>query len=498
MGKKVFNVLLVAAVLLGLNSNAFGYMYGDGYGIGSRAMALGGAMTGLADDYSAAFYNPAGLAQYTGNQMVIDVIAVEHNFEVKTLSGVPLQFIDTTKKTVRLEPGTNWNGDDNDLGLPFIGMALDVNQIASKIIKIPVNIQAGVVICLPDWFNSLWSLEGLGAEYPEFFRYGDVQEHPAVTISLGIEVLKDLLYIGAGGQLNVKVEGDGHVDGVDPISAGVSGISGKTAGLDLSVNAKTELGGIVGVMVTPFMNDGVKIGATYRQGMQTTIGGLPVEANALLPLPLIGNFSLAAPIVVEVRTNYMPDEYAMGVALNLERFVEKLPVTLSLDATLSKWGDMEYTDQQYIHYVAYRTSPHVLADAPIVAVTPDFDDVINYAVGIEYRPTKALKVLLGYANKPTPAPDQSFRFTNYLDFDRSIYSLGLQYDLSGWYERIALLQKVVKRLPIELGCTFQYHDCKDYTVLKDASCDGMYWKDQESYKVEGDMWAAAVSIKIGL
>ena len=34
-----------------------------GFGIGSRAQSMGGAYIGVADDYSASFYNPAGLAQ---------------------------------------------------------------------------------------------------------------------------------------------------------------------------------------------------------------------------------------------------------------------------------------------------------------------------------------------------------------------------------------------------------------------------------------------------
>ena len=34
-----------------------------GFGVGSRAQSMGGAYIGVADDYSASFWNPAGLAQ---------------------------------------------------------------------------------------------------------------------------------------------------------------------------------------------------------------------------------------------------------------------------------------------------------------------------------------------------------------------------------------------------------------------------------------------------
>src|SRR5512141_2601024 len=35
----------------------------QGYGVGARALGMGNAYTGVASDYSALFWNPAGLAQ---------------------------------------------------------------------------------------------------------------------------------------------------------------------------------------------------------------------------------------------------------------------------------------------------------------------------------------------------------------------------------------------------------------------------------------------------
>src|SRR3989339_564389 len=39
-------------------------------GIGARAIAMGGAFTGLADDVSAEYWNPAGLSRLTGKQVL--------------------------------------------------------------------------------------------------------------------------------------------------------------------------------------------------------------------------------------------------------------------------------------------------------------------------------------------------------------------------------------------------------------------------------------------
>ena len=51
----------------------FDYLHGSdlGMGIGARAMSMGGAFTAVADDASAVFWNPAGLAQLTDNQIFL-------------------------------------------------------------------------------------------------------------------------------------------------------------------------------------------------------------------------------------------------------------------------------------------------------------------------------------------------------------------------------------------------------------------------------------------
>lgn len=51
----------------------FDYLHGSdlGIGIGARAISMSGAFTALADDGSAVFWNPAGLAQLTANQVFL-------------------------------------------------------------------------------------------------------------------------------------------------------------------------------------------------------------------------------------------------------------------------------------------------------------------------------------------------------------------------------------------------------------------------------------------
>ena len=60
----------MAAVLLCSYAiaNAGGYLLS---GVSDRARAMGGAFTGLADDWSAAFYNPAGAAFLNSSELYL-------------------------------------------------------------------------------------------------------------------------------------------------------------------------------------------------------------------------------------------------------------------------------------------------------------------------------------------------------------------------------------------------------------------------------------------
>ena len=73
-----FSVLLVSCASVASAQNL---------GVGTRALGMGGAYTAIADDESAAFWNPAGLAKVTRFHML------SPNFQVKVKSSLDLQDI---------------------------------------------------------------------------------------------------------------------------------------------------------------------------------------------------------------------------------------------------------------------------------------------------------------------------------------------------------------------------------------------------------------------
>ena len=74
--RKACALILLTSTILANTTNAevdFDYLHGSdlGMGIGARAVSMGGAFAAVADDASAVFWNPAGLAKLTDHQIYL-------------------------------------------------------------------------------------------------------------------------------------------------------------------------------------------------------------------------------------------------------------------------------------------------------------------------------------------------------------------------------------------------------------------------------------------
>ncbi len=490
MGKKLFKIIYALLIMLVAVMPAQAFNLADSFnGMGSRAMSLGGAMTGLADDFSAAHYNPAGLAQNRGNQMVIDFLYIAPNFEVNYLgTNVPVVLYNGYNGAVRTDPTKSGLGGNISYNAPIIGGMMDINFLASKIIKFDTNVQMGVVVSIPDSFVSAWTLPYRSPDQPQFIRYGDAAEHVAVKLGLGFEtpfipVLKKRLLWGIGGQLHADVDGDVHCDNVQ---VGPD-TTHELLDAELGINATAELSPILGMMIKPFEDDTLNLGISYRGEADMTVGPLWVEADVMGVLPL--------PLVVEFIPSYIPEEYTVGMAMNLQRLFDNVPLTLSLDVNQQRWSDYPWTMPVLAHYYI---DPGLRNQAPVLYPSAMFEDVTNIHFGMEYQATDRLSIRAGYAHKPSPVPDQTQMISNYLDFDKDIYSMGMTYDISWIADHVSML----KTLPIELGFVLQYQDCEEYTVYKSGIVSEA-WSQfpnnyQKSYTVDGDVLGGGVSIRISL
>ncbi len=99
----ILKIICIIAILLvplkGYGRVAFDRLHGSdlGMGIGARAIAMGGAFVALADDPSAVFWNPAGLAQILRNQLYFSV-DLPADFSTAAFIYKPTSEIFTTRK----------------------------------------------------------------------------------------------------------------------------------------------------------------------------------------------------------------------------------------------------------------------------------------------------------------------------------------------------------------------------------------------------------------
>jgi long-chain fatty acid transport protein len=447
MSKRFFSILGVFVFAITLGTPAFSAGLGDTYEFGVRAMSFGGAFTAIADNYSAAYYNPAGLGQIKTHQTSIEFLYTRPTFKVEKLSGEDLIIYDNAGE-VRNNPTKPSAGHGMDLKFPIVGMAINFNDISD----LPVNATLGLAASIPQNLNSTYMLANMQPDQPHFIRYGDNIDRLHLSTGIGVELLPSLVYAGAGVQSMLYGGGKIYIDGLDLMSDEPR-VNGQV-GMQAWLHHKMEYG----VLVTP-MAGMVKIGACWRDKQEVAVD--PLVANASVEtfgLPITD-----IQMIMAIHCFFVPEELSVGAAANVG------PMTISVQRDKQKWSDYTFSPNDEVYYGG----------------NADFKDTVNLRAGVEFKPNENTSLMFGFAKIPTPVPNQSYRETNFLDMDKKVFSGGFSQTMN---------LPTVKN-PAKIAGVYQYQKCDDYTVYKDGEtyANG---EDQETYTVEGDAFAAGLSVTL--
>lgn len=340
---KLFSLLLLTLFLgSGLYSNGFNLN-----GVGSKAISMGGAFIGLADDYSAVFWNPAGLSQLKGSNFSIfgtflmpkstyksDSYGIDATTESKVyMSGAMGYFKSISDKlTIGLAAyvpsglGVKWNGDD--FSILTQGTSLEIESFLAVVSISPV-----VSYKISDKFS-------IGA-----------------TININYAML------------DVKRAGIGqyHED--------LNGLC---------------MGATIGALFKPC--DKFSIGLTFRTPSKITLDGNVEMKGAEL-------YGFSGTTEGERKVTW-PMWVGAGIAF---KATDKLTITADVQYTDWKKVDvieMNYTDAQWQAMKA-----HPLLGA---AFDKDFnfywDSTVQLRVGAEYLVSDSFAIRAGYYNDPAPCP----------------------------------------------------------------------------------------------
>ncbi|MCA9517743.1 MAG: hypothetical protein KC635_22540, partial [Myxococcales bacterium] len=253
----------------------------DAFGMSARAVGLAGTYGALTDDFAANYYNPAALASLDDMRLELGYILVDPTLEL--------------------------NGGDLDVD--------GVNGIQGGLV-LPGEvwghrIGVSVALYLPD--DRLTRLRALPERQPRFVLYDNRPQRLVLTTSLALEIVPDVLYIGAGltylsdtkGSLDITGQVDFEdADGTDLRSA-------------VDVDFQAVRYPSASILVTPTEN--LRFSLTYRAPFDLSLdlrldvhGDIVIGGTTDDPVPLVEDATLA---VTSKNANlFSPRQLALGAA----------------------------------------------------------------------------------------------------------------------------------------------------------------------------------------
>jgi long-chain fatty acid transport protein len=442
--------MLLAAALLTCSARQAAANPPDTYGIGARSTALGGAVTAGATDFSAGYYNPAGLARSSGTELSLGYKFAAHRLK---LGG----------QDSRLDPVRALVG-----GVVARGAVADV--------PVAVGVTAQIAT------ERLSRIRTRRAEEPRWLLYDDRPHLLYLSLSAAVRPFA-WASLGAGIAMLSSTQGSFTVTGtvVQPDDGGASQNDSQLRH-EVDVDLTSRRYPLLGVALMPA--DELSVAVVYR-GQATVAFDMAGQ--------LQGDVQTAAftvPAAYEVlsrsTSEFVPRQVAVGVhAEPLSR------LSLELDVVYVNWGAYQSPFSRTDSQLTFE-APADLLGLPADTGTspppdPQFEDRLVPRIGVEYvaQPAQVLAVpiRLGYAFEKSPVPAQTGR-SNLVDNDRHVVALG-----SGF-----VWQDPARWLPGELRFDLfgQWTRLPTRVTLKASPADFV-----GDYRAEGDIFAVGADVSLG-
>ena len=397
------------------------------FGLSPKATGMGNAFSAVADDFSACYYNPGGLGQHDHHQLVFGYVFCQPSLKQYHLLG--------SDEVLNAQEDTNFRSF-------LLGAVLDLTPIVDLRGR---NFVLGAAAAVGDNFKAGFRFHEWPLDVPRFFRYGDGMYRLHLYVGLGLEVFKDIFYVGASINFTQDI-------GIPRFDITID-LQQNVLQQDVDGDVDAEISPIVGVLLKPF--PWLSLAYTYRD-----------QASMNVPLTLTatvrqGKISIPIKAYLPLRDFYLP--WNMTVGLSVKPIASLL---LAVDMTYYHWSSFLLPMREGTY--------------------PEFDNTLLPRVGVEYRLWDSLSVRAGYYYEPSPVPDQSNIRSNLLDFDKNVFSFGLGYA----FQKLPVVGPLPFRYPIALDGFFQYQWLADRTQLKNTG--------QPDWRIGGNQFALGISITLGL
>jgi long-chain fatty acid transport protein len=429
--------------------------FGGGFalsGVGSKAINMGGAFRGLADDWSAAYWNPAGLTQLEESEVTAMLVGISPRVEYTpdiTYGGVDVGYRngltrypnDKTTFIPDFSGFFKFEGIENyTVGLAvFVPMGLSsewdlYNPTPNMDIRYPYpwydhKATLTVLDIHPTIARSF--LDGnlsLGAGFS--FQRADVTLKETTLRPSGIPIPHEYILIDS--ELNGDGWGFGANFGIlyklsDKLQFGVSGKTSTTLKLEGSVDQE----------IYTFDDDDLR---DILLNSVTT----PEDSQEIRFLFAMDNHTASPSAKADLKT---PADVGFGLAY---KPTDKLTLTGQVDYTM--WSAL---DETLIELDGLDPSGQPAEDTPIVF---NWDDIVRFCFGGEYWLKDPVALRFGYFFDPSPIPDETFTPLIPDLGDKHSFNIGAALRVSG----------------VELAYNFEYISFEDreVTTLADVNDDG--------------------------
>ena len=378
---------------------------------GAKAMGMGFAFTAQADDPSAIYFNPAGLTQLKGQNIMVGLTYVREN------GG---EFIGTTPvdNNVPLTSGgfTNQKSETQKSLNFFIPNTYYTKTNAST------GFSYGVGIFAPF---------GLGQEYND--RNTSIFRNQITKIDLMTVVVNPTIAFKVNEFLSVGAGIDWMYGKAELAKTPWSPLLPPSVGnlYNLDLEAEGDAWGYnFGLLLKPTKN--LRIGANYRSPFTLKLKDGDVTIGNTSAAYLSGGLGATPTNTKGSATISLPATFALGVSYTMDK------LTVNADADWTFWH-------------SYASLPITIENSvPTLFSTnaqKNWKDVVALRLGAEYRVTAPLALRAGFVYDPTPAPASTMG-PELPDANRLNYTVGAGYKIGPW----------------TIDGAFQYVDKMDRTV----------------------------------
>jgi len=426
---KRFIILCVIFFAWVQSVQAGGFQIGE---MATRSTGMGSAFTAVADDASAAWHNPAGIAFTTGSQImvgggavIVPTVKYSSNAATKGPGGAPIAAIAKSQNKNFFVPHGYYTFMDDSS-----------------------NLGASISINAPFGLETEWPLTTPFKTKNTFSRIQMLMVNPSVVFKFS-----DNFSVAAGFSY-------AYLNNVD-LNSSLQDMNGNGDGW----------GGNASIM---YKTDAFSFGVTYRSQIAINVTG-DARAKSTLASPFGATTSGATTSVT------LPDQVNVGLA-----FKPNETWLFSLDVDWTNWKKFDAININFTS-AAYRASISALqgaVGAPVTGATnipENWKATTAIRVGTEWAYAPNMRVRFGYVFDPTPINDVDFS-PAIPGNDRHIFSLGYGYDFND-------------QATLDLAYAYVYFQKRDQTASPATPPGAPNTVKNGTYKAQVHIVAASLNYK---